>query len=147
MGDNKVLEMFDSIPQFDTFSKYSSSLQRIFKHSSFKNLLQELKSPKKFNEYEKENKKNEHGKFFTDNISNLEDQMLMKIKNDENEDFFDEKYDGKNIKKVKSPKVNKQETFFQKKNQIYLKDQIHINIIQIIMQFIGIFLQLNLLNH
>ncbi len=115
MGDNKVLEMFDSIPQFDTFSKYSSSLQRIFKHSSFKNLLQELKSPKKFNEYEKENKKNEHGKFFTDNISNLEDQMLMKIKNDENEDFFDEKYDGKNIKKIKSPKVNKQETFFQKK--------------------------------
>ena len=47
MSDNKIVEMFDSIPKFDYFSKYSFSLQKVFNNCSLKNLIKELKSPKK----------------------------------------------------------------------------------------------------
>ena len=43
MENNKVVEMFDSIPKFETYSKYSISLQRIFKNNSLKNLIKDLK--------------------------------------------------------------------------------------------------------
>ena len=46
MKDAKMIEMFDSIPKFETYSKYSQSLARMFKHSSLNNLLNELKNVK-----------------------------------------------------------------------------------------------------
>ena len=58
MKDAKMIEMFDSIPKFETYSKYSQSLARMFKHSSLNNLLHELKYPKRF-----------HNKEFLDDFS------------------------------------------------------------------------------
>ena len=99
MGDIKDIEMFDSIPKFETYSKYSQTLGRVFKNSSLNSLLRDLKNPKTFNDLDDGNPKN-HEKFFTDNIVNLENQ-IAKGKNiiDENDDPFDVKYDLKNLKK------------------------------------------------
>lgn len=58
MRDAKMIEMFDSIPKFETYSKYSQSLSRMFKHNSLQNLLNELKHPKRF-----------HSKEFLDDFS------------------------------------------------------------------------------
>lgn len=42
-----IVEMLDTIPKFDTFSQYSSSLEKVFKDYSFKSLLKNLREPKK----------------------------------------------------------------------------------------------------
>ena len=99
MGDSKDIEMFDSIPKFETYSKYSQTLGRVFKNSSLNSLLRDLKNPKTFNDLDDGNPKNLE-KNFTDNIVNLESQ-IAKGKNiiDENDDPFDVKYDLKNLKK------------------------------------------------
>ena len=49
MKDNKTIEMFESIPTFETYSKYSQTLARMFQRASFKNLLYELRHPRRFN--------------------------------------------------------------------------------------------------
>ena len=46
--DNKTIAMIESIPSFDTYSKYSDTLSRMFKYSSLKNLLHSLKHPRHF---------------------------------------------------------------------------------------------------
>ena len=104
MGDNKVIEMFDSIPKFETYSKYSNTLGRVFKNSSLDSLLKDLKNPKKFNEKDEINQE----KNFTDNIARIESQ-IANAKNiiDENDDFFDKKYDKKNL--MKKEKENEEE--------------------------------------
>jgi hypothetical protein len=101
MGDSKDIEMFDSIPKFDTYSKYSYTLGRIFKNSSLNTLIRDLKNPKRFDDLDDGNPKNQE-KNFTDNIANLESQIAG-VKNiiDEDEDYFDEKYDLKNLNKKK----------------------------------------------
>ena len=108
MENNKVLEMFDSIPKFETYSKYSLSLHRIFKNNSLKHLIKDLKSPKKLNECgnEKNKKGLSQGKSYLNNINDMEDQMLIKVKENENEDFFDVKFDNK--KKMKKNKSFKE---------------------------------------
>ena len=62
MGDNKVIEMFDSLPKFETYSKYSHTLGRIFTNSSLDTLLKNLKNPKRF----EESNSNKHEKNYTD---------------------------------------------------------------------------------
>ena len=52
MRDEKMIEMFDSIPKFETYSKCSQSLARMFKHNSLNNLIHELKYPKRFHNRE-----------------------------------------------------------------------------------------------
>ena len=122
MENNKVVEMFDSIPKFETYSKYSISLQRIFKNNSLKNLIKDLKSPKKIHELKNEKNKNgSEGKYFTDNINDLDDKIFVKIKEKENDDFFDVKFDIKQkklMKKNKSLKEIRHEKIIQKKKSI-----------------------------
>ena len=148
MENNKVVEMFDSIPKFETYSKYSVSLQRIFKNNSLKYLIKDLKSPKKIHELKNEKNKNgSEGKYFTDNINDLDDKIFVKIKEKENDDFFDVKFDIKQkklMKKNKSLKEIRHEKVIQKKKVYFQIIQIHINIILIIMQYIKKFLLLNL---
>ena len=48
MEQQKMVEMFESIPQFDTYSNYSNTLSRVFKNNSLKNLIEILKNPKKY---------------------------------------------------------------------------------------------------
>ena len=45
--NRELVEMFESIPKFDTFSKYNTSLERVFKDYSFKHLLKSLKEQRK----------------------------------------------------------------------------------------------------
>ena len=107
MGDNKVIEMFDSIPKFETYSKYSNTLGRVFKNSSLDSLLKDLKNPKKFDEKEG----TVQDKNFTDNITSIENQ-IANAKNiiDENDDFFDKKYDKKNLMKKEQDSENENKT-------------------------------------
>ncbi|MCQ2817619.1 MAG: hypothetical protein MJ252_10175 [archaeon] len=51
MSERKFLEMMDSIPKFETFSRYSNSLDKKYKKFCLKHLIHELKYPKKFQEY------------------------------------------------------------------------------------------------
>lgn len=46
--DNKTISMIESIPSFDTYSRYSHTLARMFKHSSLQNLVYLLKHPRRF---------------------------------------------------------------------------------------------------
>ena len=101
MSDNKIVEMFDSIPKFDYFSKYSFSLQKVFNNCSLKNLIKELKSPKKKNENDNQN---EEGKFYNDNINDFDNNFDLSNKKLENENIFDKKFDEKNMKKNHSMK-------------------------------------------
>ena len=101
MSDNKIVEMFDSIPKFDYFSKYSFSLQKVFNNCSLKNLIKELKSPKKKNENDNQN---EEGKFYNDNINNFDNNFDLNNKKLEFENIFDKKFDEKNMKKNHSMK-------------------------------------------
>ena len=107
MGDNKVIEMFDSIPKFETYSKYSNTLGRVFKNSSLDSLLKDLKNPKKFDEKEG----TVQDKNFTDNITSIENQ-IANAKNiiDENDDFFDKKYDKKNLMKKENDSEDENKT-------------------------------------
>jgi hypothetical protein len=113
MSGNKIVKMFESIPQFDTFSKYNSSLERIFKNRSFKDFLHSLKNPTKFKSDFDDNKKGE-GKFFSDNID-FDDELINEMKSNENEDFFSEKNDLKNKKKNKNLKEIKKCKIIKKK--------------------------------
>lgn len=45
MKDYKTIEMFESIPKFETYSKYSQTLSKKFKHASLKTFLHDLKNP------------------------------------------------------------------------------------------------------
>ena len=47
MKDPKTLQMFDSIPKFETFSKYNNSLKKVFKGNCLKYLVHNLKHPRK----------------------------------------------------------------------------------------------------
>ena len=113
MNGKKIVKMFESISQFDTFSKYNSSLERIFKNRSFKDFLHTLKNPTKLKSDFNDNKKGE-GKFFSDNLD-FDDELINEIKTIENEDFFNEKNDLKNKKKDKSLKEIKKEKIIKKK--------------------------------
>ena len=48
--DYKLLNVLNPISNFNTFSKYSESLEKIFKKKSLKNLLYSLNNPTKYNE-------------------------------------------------------------------------------------------------
>ena len=48
--DYKLINILNPISNFNTFSRYSESLEKIFKKKSLKNLLYSLNNPTKFNE-------------------------------------------------------------------------------------------------
>ena len=45
--NRRIIKMLDSIPTFETYSQYSTSLQKIFQENSFRHLLKNLKEQKK----------------------------------------------------------------------------------------------------
>ena len=47
MKDPKTIEMLESIPKFKSYSKYNTSLEKIFKDNCLKNLIYSLKYPRK----------------------------------------------------------------------------------------------------
>ena len=100
-----IVEMLDTIPKFDTYSQYSTSLEKVFKDYSFKHLLKNLREPKKpeiysyFNVDEKvqdtsnifkQNKFNPKKDEFKNSLLNDKDDTSTK-QNNEKENFFTQK--------------------------------------------------------
>ena len=50
MSEKKTIRMFESIPKFETYSHYNSTLEKFFKNNSLKNLITTLKCQKPINE-------------------------------------------------------------------------------------------------
>ena len=102
-----IVEMLDTIPKFDTYSQYSTSLEKVFKDYSFKHLLKNLREPKKpeiysfFNVEEKvqdtsnifkQNKINPKKDDFKNSLLNDTDDTFTKQNNEkEKENFFIQK--------------------------------------------------------
>ena len=114
MESDNLLEMFGSIPRFNTYSDYSNTLNRVFKYTSLDNLIYNLKHPKIIKSsgfFEDDVKKINSDKKFLDNL--LDNQPVQM---EEEDDFFDEKYDKKNLKKKERKKKNKLNKSVTKKN-------------------------------
>ena len=114
MESDNLLEMFGSIPRFNTYSDYSNTLNRVFKYTSLDNLIYNIKHPKIIKSsgfFEDDVKKINSDKKFLDNL--LDNQPVQM---EEEDDFFDEKYDKKNLKKKERKKKNKLNKSVTKKN-------------------------------
>jgi hypothetical protein len=46
-NNRRIIQMLDTLPKFETYSQYSSSLEKVFHDNSFKNLLKSLREQKK----------------------------------------------------------------------------------------------------
>ena len=104
-----MVKMFESIPNFDTYSHYNSKLEKVFKSGSLKNFIETLKRQKNIKELsslDQDSKidSNEPIDIYVDDNSELK-----KIQNYEEHDIFDEINDEKeqNINK-KNEKIKKE---------------------------------------
>ena len=131
MESDNLLEMFGSIPRFNTYSDYSNTLNRVFKYTSLDNLIYNIKHPKIIKSsgfFEDDVKKINSDKKFLDNL--LDNQPVQM---EEEDDFFDEKYDKKNLLKKKGKKNDKLSKSVTKKtsnnndNKIYKPDSPDLN--------------------
>jgi len=116
MESDNLLEMFGSIPRFNTYSDYSNTLNRVFKYTSLDNLIYNIKHPKIIKSsgfFEDDVKKINSDKKFLDNL--LDNQPVQM---EEEDDFFDKKYDKKNLKKKEKKKNDKLSKSVTKKNEI-----------------------------
>ena len=46
-SNRRIIKLFDSVPKFDTYSRYSVSLEKVFHENSLKNLIKNLKEEKR----------------------------------------------------------------------------------------------------
>lgn len=101
--NRKIIRILDTIPKFDTYSQYSTSLEKVFQENSFKNLLKHLreqKKPKIYSYFNVEEKKTETKNIFQtygienkreeSNYNLLKDDLDMNKSNkiNENEDYL-----------------------------------------------------------
>ena len=101
-SNKKIIRLLDTIPKFESYSQYNSSLEKVFQDYSFKYLLKHLKEQKKpklysyFNVDEKKPETNNIFKAFglenkiidtSDNLLNDEEEKIIKIKNDSEENI------------------------------------------------------------
>ena len=100
-SNKRIIKLLDTIPKFESYSQYNSSLEKVFQDYSFKYLLKHLKEQKKpklysyFNVDEKKPDTNNIFKAFglenkvidtSHNLLNDEEEKIFKIKNDTEED-------------------------------------------------------------
>ena len=93
MTEKKTIRMFESIPKFETYSHYNSTLEKIFGGNSLKNLITTLKRQKPINEItliDEIAKKDTNQPI---DVYAEEDANLKKINNYDEYDIFDEMYD------------------------------------------------------
>ena len=67
INNRRIIKMLDKIPKFETYSQYSSSLEKVFQDNSFKNLLKHLreqKKPKIYSYFNVEEKKQDTNSIF-----------------------------------------------------------------------------------
>ena len=93
MTEKKTIRMFESIPKFETYSHYNSTLEKIFKNNSLKNLIITLKRQKPINEItliDEIAKKDTNEPI---DVYAEEDANLKKLNNYDEYDIFDQMYD------------------------------------------------------
>ena len=107
MKGKQIARMFESIPKFDTYSHYNSTLEKLFKSNSLKTLIETLKRQKDINEI---SLLDQISKVNTDEPIDIyadEDSDLKKIQNEEEYDIFDEENDEKeHVGNKKEEKIN-----------------------------------------
>ena len=109
MKEKYFVKMFESIPKFDTYSHYNSTLEKIFKSNSLKYLIDTLKRQKDFNEYSLIDQISKNDSKEPIDIYAQEDSDLKKIQNDDDYDIFDEANNEKEPPPIKSEVKTKQE--------------------------------------
>ena len=106
-SNRKIIKILDTIPKFDTYSQYSTSLEKVFQDNSFKNLLKHLreqKKPKIYSYFNVEEKKHETKNIFqTYGIENKMEETNYNLLNDDNDD--------NKINKEKEETITKKEKF------------------------------------
>lgn len=111
MKDKKTVEMLDSIPKFDTYSKCNSGLEKLFSTNCLKSLLYNLKHPRKYENnglLEMITKKLPEDELENDiyghNINIKKDEHEKNLlEDDENDDFDQEKIELSRIIKKEQP--------------------------------------------
>ena len=100
-SNRRIIKMLDTIPKFETYSQYSTSLEKVFQDYSFKYLLKNLREqrkPKIYSYFNVEEKKPETNNIFQQyGIQNKNEETKFNLLNDE------EDIDIKNNEKVTSP--------------------------------------------
>ena len=101
-SNKRIIKLLDTIPRFESYSQYNSSLEKVFQDYSFKYLLKHLKEQKKpklysyFNVDEKKPETNNIFKAFglenkvidtSNNLLNDEEEKMIKIKTDPEENI------------------------------------------------------------
>ena len=90
MKGKKIAKMFESLPKFETYSHYNSTLEKIFKSNSLKNFIQTMKNQKEITEI---SLMDQISKVNTDEPIDIyaeDNNDLKKINNYEEIDIFDE---------------------------------------------------------
>ena len=97
-SNKRILRLLDTIPKFESYSQYNSSLEKVFRDYSFKYLLKHLKEqkkPKLYSYFNVEERKPETNNIFkayglenkvidsSNNLLNDSEDKILKIKNDE----------------------------------------------------------------
>lgn len=109
MKEKHIVKMFESIPKFDTYSHYNSTLEKVFKSNSLKYLIESLKRQKDISEISLLDQIAKVDSNEPIDIYAQEDSDLKKIQNDDDYDIFDETNDEKEIPQVKNEGKAKQE--------------------------------------
>ena len=118
MKGKQIAKIFESIPNFDTYSHYNSTLEKIFKSNSLKNLIETLKRQKDINEISLIDQISKIDTNKPIDVYAAEDEDLKKIQNDEEYDIFDEINDEKEQDQSKNEKIKKE---FWKNNAVERK--------------------------
>ena len=90
MIEKKTVKMFESIPNFETYSHYNSTLEKVFKSNSLKNLIETLKRQKAINEISIMDEISKVNSNEPTDIYANEEIDIKKIHNQEDNDIFDE---------------------------------------------------------
>ena len=103
-SNRRIIKMLDTIPKFETYSQYSTSLEKVFQDNSFKYLLKNLreqKKPKIYSYFNVEEKKPETNNIFQQyGIQNKNEETKYNLLNDEEElDIKNNEKDNNSLKK------------------------------------------------
>ena len=86
----QTVKMFESIPNFETYSHYNSTLEKVFKSNSLKNLIETLKRQKAINEISIMDEISKVNSNEPIDVYANEDIDIKKIHNQEDNDIFDD---------------------------------------------------------
>ena len=103
MSEGNIAKIFESIPQNETYSRYNSTLEKIFKSQSLRYFINLYKKRRAMVLHKKENND------YTHNIFN-EDFLYKKMKDDEN-NIFDDVNNEESEKSDIKPEESNQELF------------------------------------